>query len=42
MSANVQDLIDEAGYMEWFSFLPRDNVIVVRMIPQKLKKALFF
>ena len=34
---NLKEYIDDRGYMEWYNFSPRDNVIVVKMIPQKLK-----
>lgn len=34
---NLMEYIDDRGYMNWWNFAPRDNVIIVRMIPQKLK-----
>jgi len=37
MELELGKYIDDRGYMEWYNFAPRDNVIVVRMIPQKLK-----
>jgi len=37
MELELRKYIDERGFMDWWSFAPRDNVIVVRMIPTKLK-----
>ena len=37
MELELRDYIDERGYMNWWSFAPRDNVIVVRMIVTKLQ-----
>ena len=33
----LKDFIDSRGYIDWWTYAPRDNVVVVRMIPQKLK-----
>lgn len=37
MTENLIKYIDNRGYMDWWNFSPRDNIIVVKMIPQKLK-----
>ncbi len=33
----MKEYIDSRGYMNWWNFGPRDNILVIRMIPQKMK-----